>query len=311
MSKQTKKGNNGTSSQNGKKAFTVTTDVQEIFGGVNTQVLQPAEETTEIELTQVETVETSVATTDNSEVRELPSVETIDLQPKMITVEVSETLTGTSISEEATETPVMVENSELQPEAVVEMIVTPEAIDAPIGEVIIELQPETVTEEPLVAEDALTVVTEATDNITNETESNVITTDETIKDADSSNTNGESDTKSPVTGKTPPIKKQAPKPPVAKEKKQSPKKATDDAKEEIAKEKKVTLAGSGYHYYRNWLRDFLRSHGVPSARFTKSPENYNGNITVLESEKEKGVLALEQWVTENPNIKEMFWAVNK
>lgn len=76
-------------------------------------------------------------------------------------------------------------------------------------------------------------------------------------------------------------------------------------------EKKIQIAASCYHYYRNWLRDWLRSHNVPSARFQKSPESYDGHITVLESEKEHAIAALELWKTENPDVKEMFWDLKK
>jgi len=286
MAKQTKKGNQGTTSQIGKnarKALKVTTDVHEIFEGVETMVEEPLDETTEIELTPVEAVETAADVSNNSDITELQGVEaTTELQPEIVTVEVPETVTETKVSVEDTVTQVVVENAELQPEPVVETIIAPEAIEAV-----------------------------ATDNTANDPETNVITTNGTTTDSDTSSNSTEHETEPPVTGKTPPLKKQAPKPPVAKEKKQSPKKATDETNEEIVKEKKVTLAESGYHWYRNWLRLWLHSHGVPSARFKKSATNYYGTITVLESQKEKGVLALELWVKENPDVKEMFWAVNK
>ncbi len=76
-------------------------------------------------------------------------------------------------------------------------------------------------------------------------------------------------------------------------------------------DKKIRLAASTYHYYRNWLADFMRSHGVPSAKFQKAPESYNGHITVLEAEKAKGLKALEQWSKQNPDTKELFWDVKK
>lgn len=78
-------------------------------------------------------------------------------------------------------------------------------------------------------------------------------------------------------------------------------------------EKKIKLAATCYHYYRNWLKDFLRSYagGVSSARFQKSAESYDGHIVVLESEKVKGLKALEAWNKQNPDTKEMFWDVKK
>jgi hypothetical protein len=75
--------------------------------------------------------------------------------------------------------------------------------------------------------------------------------------------------------------------------------------------KKIKLASSCYHYYRNWLKDFMRSHGVPSARFQKSEDSYDGHIVVLETEKAKGLKALETWNKENPDTKEMFWDIKK
>ncbi len=303
MSKQTKKGNNGTASQNGKnakKAVEIAADVNEIFVDVETLVAEPLD---------TETEQPTVETVINSEVAEF--------QSEAAAVEQTVTEAETIITPETIETPVEEVVTELQPETAVETIVAPEATEFPLDEVSTELQPEIVTpEQPTVADeivitgDSITETIETADSQINDAETTDVTQGETSQGNETKN-NSENETSTENGAKTPPIKKQAPKPPVAKEKKQSPKKATDESKEELAKEKKVTLAGSGYHWYRNWLRDWLRSHGVPSARFTKSPENYNGNIMVLESEKEKGVLALEQWVTENPDIKEMFWAVNK
>ncbi len=78
-------------------------------------------------------------------------------------------------------------------------------------------------------------------------------------------------------------------------------------------EKKIKLAATCYHYYRNWLKDFLRSYagGVSSARFQKSPDSYDGHLVVLESEKAKGLKALEAWNKQNPDTKEMFWDIKK
>lgn len=92
------------------------------------------------------------------------------------------------------------------------------------------------------------------------------------------------------------------------------KKITTVGKSVAVGEKKIKLAATCYHYYRNWLKDFLRSYGgngVPSARFQKSPESYDGHITVLESDKAKGLKALEAWNKQNPDTKEMFWDVKK
>jgi len=75
--------------------------------------------------------------------------------------------------------------------------------------------------------------------------------------------------------------------------------------------KKIKLAATCYHYYRNWLKEFMRSHGVTSARFQKSPESYDGHLTVLETEKSKGIKVLEQWQKEHPDTKELFWDVKK
>ncbi len=89
------------------------------------------------------------------------------------------------------------------------------------------------------------------------------------------------------------------------------KKAVVASKPTATNSKKIKLAASCYHYYRNWLKDFMRSHGVPSARFQKSPDSYDGHITVLESEKVKGLKALETWNKENPDTKEIFWDIKK
>jgi hypothetical protein len=89
------------------------------------------------------------------------------------------------------------------------------------------------------------------------------------------------------------------------------KKAVAASKPIVTNIKKIKLAASCYHYYRNWLKEFMRSHGVSSARFQKSPDSYDGHITVLESEKVKGLKAFEIWNKENPNTKEMFWDVKK
>jgi len=73
---------------------------------------------------------------------------------------------------------------------------------------------------------------------------------------------------------------------------------------------KIPLVASCYHYYRNWIKNWLHSNGVPSARFLKNADSYNGYITVLESEKVLGVKALAMWKKENPDTKELFWNIN-
>lgn len=88
-------------------------------------------------------------------------------------------------------------------------------------------------------------------------------------------------------------------------------KVTTGGKELSIGGKKIRLAATCYHYYRNWLKEFMRSHGVSSARFSKSPESYDGHLTVNEMDKAKGLKALEQWKKENPDTKELFWDVKK
>lgn len=75
--------------------------------------------------------------------------------------------------------------------------------------------------------------------------------------------------------------------------------------------KKVRLVSSCYHYYRNVLRDWLRDHKVPSARFMKNPENYDGYITVLENEKVQALKALAQYRKENPDVKDLWKELRK
>lgn len=101
------------------------------------------------------------------------------------------------------------------------------------------------------------------------------------------------------------------KPAAAKAAKPVTKKVATVGKEIPVGGKKIKLAATCYHYYRNWLKEFMRSHGVPSAKFQKSPESYDGHLTVLETEKAKGLKALEQWHKENPETKELFWDVKK
>jgi len=97
----------------------------------------------------------------------------------------------------------------------------------------------------------------------------------------------------------------------AKSKNVSQKKPAGSSKSATTNNKKIRLATTSYHYYRNWLAEFLRSHGVLSARFQKASEGYNGHITVLESEKAKGIKALELWNKQNPEVKELFTSVTK
>jgi hypothetical protein len=94
-------------------------------------------------------------------------------------------------------------------------------------------------------------------------------------------------------------------------KKVAQKKVVSNGKSSAGSNKKVRLAASTYHYYRNWLAEFMRSHGVSSAKFQKSPESYEGHITVSETEKAKGLKALEQWSKQNPDTKELFWDIKK
>ena len=75
--------------------------------------------------------------------------------------------------------------------------------------------------------------------------------------------------------------------------------------------RKIKLAATCYHYYRNWLKEFMRSHGVGSARFSKAPDSYKGHITCLETDRARGLKALETWNKENPDTKELFWDVKK
>jgi len=75
--------------------------------------------------------------------------------------------------------------------------------------------------------------------------------------------------------------------------------------------KKIKLVSSCYHYYRSVLRDWLREHKVPSARFQKNPENYTGFVTVLESEKIEAVQALAQYRKENPDVKDLWQELKK
>lgn len=310
MSKQTKKGNKATSYQNGKnvKKVVSTTIENEIINDVETMVTEP------IDLDTEQTIDVAVI---NFEAAELPVVEdATELQPQTAVVEETLTDAEPSIEQEGIET---IEDQvvvALQADDVLIPIVVSEATEMPKGEVATDIEHEIAPNEQSVVygeivepSAAITEAIQTIDSPANDTETTELANGEPNQEIDTTNID-EKELASINGAQTPPIKKHAPKPPVFKAM-QSPKKVKDDAKEDITKDKKVTLAGSGYHYYRNWLRDWLRSHGVPSARFTKSPENYNGNIIVLESEKEKGVIALEQWVTENPDIKEMFWAVNK
>ena len=56
---------------------------------------------------------------------------------------------------------------------------------------------------------------------------------------------------------------------------------------------------------------FHDSGAAPQIGFSKSPESYDGHLTVIETEKAKGLKALEQWTKENPDTKELFWDVKK
>ena len=89
------------------------------------------------------------------------------------------------------------------------------------------------------------------------------------------------------------------------------KKAATVSKELSIGGKKIKLAATCYHYYRNFLKDFMRSNGVTSARFAKAADSYKGHLTILETEKAKGLKALETWTKENPDTKELFWDVKK
>ena len=118
--------------------------------------------------------------------------------------------------------------------------------------------------------------------------------------AETSNANGSATENKPIA-----------QPAKSKSKKAVQKKVTTPVKSVAASDKKIKLAASCYHYYRGWLKDFMRSRGISSAKFQKAPESYNGHLVVLESEKAKGLKALEQWNKENPDTKEMFWDVRK
>lgn len=74
-----------------------------------------------------------------------------------------------------------------------------------------------------------------------------------------------------------------------------------------AEDKRVKLADSSYHYFRHFIKDLLKTNEVKSARFKKNDEGWHGQISVLASEKESANMALTQYKSDNPEIKDLWW----
>ena len=98
--------------------------------------------------------------------------------------------------------------------------------------------------------------------------------------------------------------------PEAKSKKTSATKPESKAATVTKTGNKIELVATCYHYYRNWLKNWLHSHNVLSARFLKNEDSYNGYVTVSENEKKQALAALALWKKENPDTKELFWEIN-
>jgi hypothetical protein len=92
----------------------------------------------------------------------------------------------------------------------------------------------------------------------------------------------------------------------AKPKKAGKKPAISNVKAGI---ERVTLVGTSYHYFRNWLKNTLRSGEIHTAKFIKNEADWNGCISIPESDKDAALKILEQYRFENPETKELWWDV--
>ena len=73
---------------------------------------------------------------------------------------------------------------------------------------------------------------------------------------------------------------------------------------------RVKLVGSSYHYYRNFLKELLRSKEIQSGKFIKDPTGWKGYISIPADVKEQALECLNQYQTENPDIKPLWWEVS-
>lgn len=71
--------------------------------------------------------------------------------------------------------------------------------------------------------------------------------------------------------------------------------------------KRVKLSGTSYHYFRNWLKELLRSNGISSAKFEKDEIGWNGNITIASNEKDQALKVLADYRTANSDVKDLWW----
>jgi len=74
--------------------------------------------------------------------------------------------------------------------------------------------------------------------------------------------------------------------------------------------KRVRLTNTSYHYFRNWIKDLLRSNEINSAKFIKDSSGWNGHINILETELAKALEVLEQYRIDNADTKILWWEAN-
>lgn len=82
---------------------------------------------------------------------------------------------------------------------------------------------------------------------------------------------------------------------------------TEKSKKRKTAEKKVKLADTSYHYFRNFVKGLLKSNGVGSARFVKNDSGWNGHIAVNMEQKAMAKEVLAKYKIDNPDVKDLWW----
>lgn len=94
--------------------------------------------------------------------------------------------------------------------------------------------------------------------------------------------------------------------PEVKTKKAGKKHAVSDVKTDS---ERVKLVGTSYHYFRNWLKNTLRSGEIHTAKFIKNDADWNGYISIPSNDKEAALKIFDKYRVENPETKDLWWDV--
>jgi len=206
----------------------------------------------------------------NSKSLALPTIENSDSVTTIAAIETVEE----NMVDVPEEQPVLIVDATESAETIIDDLV--EAIESSVSNVenlVLAVEQDVVTNEETV--EPIEVITDNTENLKPVIESNEPAIEEVIPDSE------------------------------AKPKKAGKKLAINSN----AGSERVTLVGTSYHYFRNWLKNTLRSGEIHTAKFIKNEADWNGCISIPENDKDAALKILEQYRVENPETKELWWDV--